>query len=188
MIRFFSVAIFVTAFTIAGISQVSYDYDKEADFNQYKTYSFLGWQKNSGELINDLDKQTLFDAFKNEFEERGMQYVKEGGEMMVSLYLVIKEKQQVEAYTNYTGGYGLARPWGYGYGAGMVGGTANTTVNTYDYQEGTLVMDCYDESSKKLLFQGVYKGVVQAKAQKRDKTIPKNVKKLMKNYPVKPMK
>lgn len=184
-IKFFGVATLIFAFSIASMAQVSYNFDKETDFNQYKTYSFLGWQKNSGELINDLDKQTLFDAFKSEFAKRGMQYVKEGGEMMVSLYLVIQEKQQVEAYTNYTGSYGLARPWGYG--AGMIGGTANTTVNTYDYQEGTLVMDCYDETTKKLLFQGTYKGVIQAKAQKRDKTIPKNVSKLMKNYPVKPV-
>lgn len=186
MIRLFSVAILVIAFTSAGISQVSYDYDKTADFSKYKTWSFIGWQKDSGELMNQLDKETLYNAIKSEFEERGIEYVKEGGEMMVSLYLVIKEQQQVEAYTNYTGGYGFARPWGYG--AGIVGGTANTTYNTYDYQVGTLVMDCYDATSKDLLFQGIYKGAVQEKAQKRDKTIPKNVSKLMKNFPVQPEK
>jgi len=186
MIKLVGIVTLIFTFSFAGLAQVSYDYDKEADFSKYKTWSFLGWQKDSGDLMNQLDKETLYNAFKSEFEERGIEYVKDGGEMMVSLYLVIKEKQQVEAYTNYTGGYGLARPWGYG--AGIVGGTSNTTYNTYDYQEGTLVMDCYDETSKKLLFQGVYKGVVQEKAQKRDKTIPKNVKKLMKNFPVQPTK
>lgn len=186
MIKSLGIAILVLAFAYTGIAQVSYDYDKQADFSKYKTWSFIGWQKDSGDLMNELDKETLYNAIKSEFEERGIEYVKDGGEMMVSLYLVIKEQQQVEAYTNYTGGYGFARPWGYG--VGIAGGTANTTYNTYDYQVGTLVMDCYDSEAKNLLFQGIYKGAVQEKAQKRDKTIPKNVAKLMKNFPVEPMK
>ena len=38
-------------------AQVTYDYDKEANFTQYKTYSFGGWQEDSDKLINDLDKK-----------------------------------------------------------------------------------------------------------------------------------
>jgi hypothetical protein len=185
MIRFLSVVVLILAFSVAGMAQATYDYDKSVDFTQYKTYSFLGWQDDSDTIINSLDKQTILDAVQHEFEERGMQYVNEGGEMMVSLYIVIKQEKQLEAYTNYTGGYGMG-PWGYGYG-GMVGGTANTTVNTVTYDMGTLVLDCFDEKSKKLIFEGIYKGEVEEKAQKRDKTIPKHIAAMMKNYPVKPV-
>jgi hypothetical protein len=187
MKKLFSTTFLIFAISLTSLSQVSYDYDKSVDFSKYKTYSFLGWQKDSDTLMNQLDKQRMLDAFKNEFESRGLQYVDNGGEMMLSLYLVIKEEKQVEAYTNYTGGYGGVGRWGYGYG-GVVGGTANTTYSTYNYQEGTLVMDCYDEASKKLIYQGVYKGEVEAKAQKRDKTIPKHVSQLLKNFPIKPVK
>ena len=178
--------------SLSAVSQVSYDSDKSVDFSKYKTYSFLGWQKDSNKQINDLDKQSLEQAFKNEFESRGMQYVSENGQMAVALYLVVDAKQSVTAYTDYTGGlgYGGVGSWGIGYygGVGMGMGSSTTSYNTYDYQEGTLIMSCYDEESKHLLWQGTYKGVVQAKAQKRDKTIPKHVKQLMRNYPIEPMK
>ena len=100
--------------------------------------------------------------------------------------MVVDNKQSVTAYTTYTGGfgYGLGRP----FGVGAVGVGANTTFNEYDYQEGTLILDCYDEKSKKLMWQGVYKGVVADKPQKREKTIPKHVKAMMKKYPIQPMK
>ena len=180
--------------SLSAAAQVSYDSDKSVDFSKYKTYSFLGWQKDSNKQINDLDKQTLEQAFKNEFDSRGMQYVKENGQMAVALYLVVDAKQSVTAYTDYTGGlgygvgYGGYRSWGVGYYGGVGMGTATTSYDTYDYQEGTLIMSCYDEKTKHLLWQGTYKGVVQAKAQKRDKTIPKHVKQLMRNYPIEPMK
>jgi len=176
--------------SLGAVSQVSYDTDKSADFSKYKTYSFLGWQKDSGKQINDLDKQTLEEAFKNEFESRGMQYVKENGQMAIALYLVVDAKQSVTAYTDYTGGlgYGGISPWGIGYYGGVGMGTSNTTYSTYDYNEGTLIMSCYDENTKHLLWQGTYKGVVQAKAQKREKTIPKHIKQLMRNYPIEPLK
>ena len=176
--------------SLGAVSQVSYDSDKSVDFSKYKTYSFLGWQKDSTKLIDDLDKQRIQDAFTNEFESRGMQYVKENGQMAIALYLVVDAKQSVTAYTDYTGGlgYGGMRPWGVGYYGGVGMGTATTTYNTYDYQEGTLILSCYDEASKHLLWQGTYKGVIQAKAQKREKTIPRHVKQLMRNYPIEPIK
>ncbi len=182
----------ILAFSIflsfGALAQASYDTNKSADFSKYKTYSFAGWQKDSGKQINGMDKQRLRDALTHEFETREMQYVKENGQMAIVLYFVVDAKQSVSSYTNYTGGlgYGGVRSWGLGFNAGIGMGSSNTTYDTYDYKEGTLIMSCYDESTKELLWQGTYKGVVQEKAQKRDKTIPKHIRQLMKNYPVKP--
>ena len=171
------------------VAQVTHEKDNSIDFSKYKTYSFLGWQKDSDSLINDIDKQRLLDALKSEMEKRELNYADSNGDMMISLYLVIANKQSVTAYTDYTGGmgYGVGMP-GWGYGAGMGMGTATTSYNTYDYQEGTLVMDAHDETSKKLIWQGIYKGAIQAKANKREKTIPKNIGKLMNGFPIEPVK
>ena len=79
-------------------------------------------------------------------------------------------------------GYGPR--WGYGMGGGM----ATTSVSEYDYQVGTLVIDFYSTETKKLIWQGINTETVNDKPEKRDKTIPKTVKKLMKKYPVKPIK
>jgi hypothetical protein len=106
----------------------------------------------------------------------------------ITLFITIKDKTSTTAYTNFNGGFGYGRGFGYGYGMGGMGmGSASTTVSENDYQEGTIVIDFYDEKSKDLLFQGTLQSVVK-KGDKREKTIPKEIAKLMKKYPVKPMK
>jgi hypothetical protein len=47
-----------------------------------------------------------------------------------------------------------------------------------------LVIDGYDSSSKNLVWQGTLVKTVKSNASKRDKTIPKNIAKLMKKYPI----
>lgn len=174
-------------FSVAGYAQISSDYDKSTDFMAYKTYSFEGWQKDSDSLVNDFDKKRILDAFKSEFDSRGMSYVQTGGDALVALYLVLDNKTSTTGYTSYMGGmgYGVGRGWGMGVG-GMGMGTATTTYSEDDYTEGTLVVDLYDASSKKLVWQGVNTSVVEDKPSKREKTIPKKISKLMKQYPVDP--
>ncbi len=174
--------ILLTALSLAvlGTAQINSDYDKTVDFTKYKTFSFAGWQDDSDKLINDLDKARIYKSFKEEFALRGINYQETNADMVVSLYLVIDNKTSTTAYTNYMGGmgYGYRARWGYGMGY------ATTTYSENDYQVGTLVIDCYDSSSKKLMWQASSQGTIQTKASKREKTIPKKIKKLMKKYPI----
>lgn len=160
-----AVLIYTSAF-----SQVTADFDKTVDFGKYKTYSFAGWQKDSGKILNDLDKKRFQDAFQSEFTERGLKIVTDNADAVVTLYLVVDNKTSTTAYTSFNGGmgYGMGRGWGMGVG-GVGLGSATTTYNEDDYQEGTLVVDVYDASSKKLIWQGTSKGTVQAKPAKRKK-------------------
>jgi len=176
---------FVSA-TNFGLAQVKSDYDKKADFTTYKTYSFAGWQKDSDKQLNEFDKKRILDALKAEFDARGMSLVESGADATISIYIVIDSKTSTTAYTNYNGGmgYGMGRGWGMGYG-GMGMGSSTTTYSQDDYLEGTLVVDVYDESSKNLVWQGIITKTVKEKPEKREKSIPKNIAKLMKEYPVK---
>lgn len=165
-------------------AQVNSDFDKNTDFSKYKTYSFLGWQKNSDQIINDFDKKRIYDAFKAEFSARGMEYVESGGDAAISFFIVVNEKTSTTAYTDFNTGYGYRGRWGWGMGPGY----ATTTYHESDYREGTFVVDMYDSGSKDLVWQGVMTKAINENPQKREKTIPKNVKKLMKKFPVKPGK
>ena len=177
------IAIFLCAVNYTD-AQVNSDYDKTVDFSKYKTFTFKGWEKNSDQQLNDLDKNRILDAFKSEFDSRGLKADNDNPDMAVTLFIVLDDKTNTTAYTNYTGGMGYGAGWGYG--AGM--GSSTTSVSTYDYVEGTLVIDFYDEETKKLIWQGTLEDTVNEKPKKREKSIPKNVAKLMKNYPVKPLK
>jgi hypothetical protein len=86
------------------------------------------------------------------------------------------------------GGYGMGAYGGPGWGWGMGMGTSSTTYQENDYEVGTLVVDGYDATSKKLIWQGTLVKTLNSNAGKNDKSIPKSITKLMKKYPIKPIK
>ena len=177
------VALFCTGiYGHRAYSQVTADYDRAVDFTKYTTYGFAGWQNDSDQQLNDLDKERIHDAFISEFSERGITK-SENPEMRICLFIVIDQKTSTTAYTTYMGGMGYGPYWGWGMGAGV--GSSTTTYSQNDYKEGTLVIDCYDEVTKKLIWQGVMTATVK-NPKKREKSIPKNIAKLMSKYPVKP--
>ena len=163
-------------------AQVTADYDKTVDFTKFKTYTIAGWQKDSDSLLNDIDKKTLLAALSSELASRNLTLASSDAtpDIIITLYLVIKNETSISAYTDYNGGlgYGYGARWGYGMGS------ATTTYSENDYQVGTLVLDMYDGTTKSLLWQGVSQSTINAKANNRDKTIPKKVAALMKKYPV----
>ena len=184
-------AVLITAFfsSSAFAQKAKSDYDKNTDFTKYKSYAFAGWQQDSDKQLNDFDKKRILESLKSEFDVRGMNLVESGADAWVSVFIVIDAKTSTTAYTNYNGGmgYGMGRGWGMGYG-GMGMGSSTTTYSENDYLEGTFVVDIYDESSKDLVWQGVITGTVKEKPEKREKRIPKSMAKLMKKYPVAPVK
>jgi len=176
----FSVAILSACSSIS----VTADWDKTVDFNSYKTYSYYGWAKESDKILNPFDKERIEQAFSDEFDKRGIQYVESGGDLVVSLFIVIDQKTGVTAYTDHygTGGYGYYSPWGWG------AGYSTTSYHEYDYLVGTLVCDVFDHSTKKLIWQGVGSGTIDDNPNKRDRNIPKSVAQIMSYYRVQPMK
>lgn len=161
--------------------RVTSDYDKTVDFTQHKTYSFLGWQDNSDKLLNRLDRDRWEKAFAEQFDKRGYQYVKDGGDIVVSLFLVVDEKTGKTAYTTHVGG-----AYGYRWGWGM--GTSYTTVEEYEYEVGTLVVDVFDGQTKDLIWQGVGSDTVIDNPKERERKIPYFARNVMYKYPIKPGK
>jgi hypothetical protein len=167
--------------------KVVHDYDKSVDFSKYKTYEYYGWADNSDQILNQLDKDRIEKAFGMEFSKRGLMYVENNGDLIVTLYIVTQQKQQTTATT--TGmGAGYGGYYGYGPGWGWGGGMATTTYNTYDYTVGTLVVDVYDKSNKQLIFEASGSGEINENPKNREKSIPNTVAQIMYSYPVKPMK
>jgi hypothetical protein len=165
---------------------VSYDYDKQADFTKYTTYSYYGWAKGSEQVLNRFDQERIEDAVAAELNARGFKYVESDGELTVSLFIQFDQKTGVNAYTNHYGGgpygyrYGPGWGWGYGY--------STTTYQEYDYLVGTLVIDIFDHQQKSLIWQGVGSKTVDGDPDTREKNIQHAVKAIMANYPVKPLK
>ncbi len=169
---------------------VTTDYDNTVDFTKYKTFEYYGWADESDKMLNDLDKRRIEQAFGDEFAKRGLQYVESGGDLVVTLFIVVKEKTEQRAtttgssgmYGGYYGGY-----YGYGPGWGWGPSYSSTTVTQHDYKVGTLVVDVFDKAEERLIWESIGKGTVDDSPQTREIETPKSVAKIMKDYPVSPL-
>ena len=187
----------VVSFALVSCSSIKYnvDLDGSADFPSFKTYQFYGWAEESNKILNTIDQERVESAFGRELDKRGMKYVEEGGDLVVTLYIITEEKTSKSATTtNMGGGYGYGYGGYYGYGpsygwggAGM-GGSSHTTYSEYDYTVGTLIIDIYDAKDKKLIWESISKGTLKEKTKGREERINSTVSKMMIKYPVEPIK
>lgn len=183
--------IVVTFLASCSSINVTYDYDKDADFSEYETYEFLGWADESDKILSQIDKKRIQEAFAAEFAARGLELVESGGDMAVSLFIVVNEKTGVTAYTDYyTMGGVYGRPYVYGPGWGWGYGYSTTRYQEYDYLVGTLVLDVFDNESRNLVWQGVGSKTIDddANTAVREKNIKRVARAIMNYFPVKPVK
>ncbi len=154
--------------------KVGYDYDRSANFSQYKTYTFTNDALNYP--INELNRQRVLAAIESELNAKGLSK-SDNGDVLVDIKLTA-ERQQTATATN-TGPYGA----GYGYRWG--GGFSTTQINVETYIEGTLFIDLIDNAKKQLVWQG--RGVKtldkDATPEQRDQRIKEAVNLIMKQYP-----
>jgi hypothetical protein len=156
---------------------VSSDFDRQADFASYKTYSFT---KEAMELpINDLNRKRIIDAVSTELAAKGFTQ-SDQADVWIDLVVATQEKQSATA-TSSPGYYGA----GYRYGWG--GGFSTTTINVENYTEGTLFVDMVDASKKQLVWQGraVATLTPEARSEKREARINEAVKQIFTRYPPK---
>ncbi len=175
--------IFLFILLLSGCStlKVNSDYDKEIDFNSFKSFTFLEWPKENWSLIGEFDKERIINGVKAQMLDRGYMYQEIGGDLGIALYVVVNTETATSSYSTYYGGHygGYAYSPGWGWG----GGYAATSYTTTDYTTGTLVIDIFDESTKKLAWQVVGSGTVNSDPEKRESNTGRVFNYLFKDYP-----
>ncbi|NNF18616.1 MAG: DUF4136 domain-containing protein [Flavobacteriaceae bacterium] len=154
------------------------DYDREADFNTYKSYAFYKTGIDKAE-ISDLDKKRILRAIEAEMNSRG--FVKsQSPDLLVSIFT--KEKERVEVF-NYSYGFGWG--WGYPYWGGYWGpwgGYWGPNVSTRT--EGALYIDLIDAKNKELVWQGRGQGSLSVQnMEKKEERIKEFVREILAKYP-----
>lgn len=167
------------AAVIAACSSIkaSYDYDKQADFSNYKTYAY-----SEGTLklpVQELNRNRVLEAIDHEMSARGFSK-SDNPDVLLDLHVKTEQKRDATATTT---GAGMYRPWAYGYG----GGFTTTQIDVNDYIEGTLFINMVDKASDKLVWQGRGTKVIDedASAEKREANINKGIASIFENYPPK---
>ncbi|MDA8847602.1 DUF4136 domain-containing protein [Flavobacteriaceae bacterium] len=163
---------FVLFLTSCQSVRVAVDYDKSAQFKSFKTFGFLKEGIDRAE-INDLDKRRILRSIETVLIEKGFT-MSETPDLIVNFFT--KERQQVNIYNNnrfnYFGGMG------YGWGPFM-----GSQVNVLSSQQGTLFIDIIETNNKELIWQGVGKGSLTARVNKKEELIHSFVTSILENYP-----
>ena len=168
--------IFFIFLFFAGCSTLSVesDYDDGYDFSKVKTYTVKHHAK-EGE--NTLLNDRITAALEHVISSKGYQKQDDKGSDLIFVYHY-NVKDKVDIRTDYQM-VGIRR---YGYGGGMV-----ATTNSYEYKEGTIIVDALDKNSKKIVWRSV--GVLEVEQkdtpQERKKYVSEIITKLMEKFPKK---
>ena len=162
----------------ATIYDVKYDYDKQAIFESLKTYDWMTVPEKAN--IDSLNVERVKKAVNAELQAKGYIMTSNNPDFLIAEHLGKKDKVQITS-------------WGYDYGPydryrGGYRGPAG--ISTHEYEEGSLILDFVDSKSKKMIWRGVAKAIVDTAntPEKREKLINEAVQEILKNYPPKPDK
>ncbi len=158
--------------------KVSHDYDKSVDFTKYKTYAIYKLEDKSGS-VSQLNQNRLLAAIKTQMTAKGFTESETNPDVLVNVVTIFKDKQSVTANTNYYGYGGYYRP--YAWGGGMASGT--TTYSTYDYKDGSIIIDVVDAAKKQLIWQGMGNKEIDKPAKDPEPVINDAVAKIMASFP-----
>jgi hypothetical protein len=161
-------------FLLAGKSsaqQVKIDYDRSANFAQYKTYS---WAQVKTKDALDVDR--IKAAVNAALAAKGWTQVDSSGDVSIVAIEITQNQQTLNTfYDGFGGGFGWRRFGGGGFGE------ATTTTETY--KVGTLVVDLFDAKTKQLLWRGTSSDTLSNNSDKNIKNLDKGVDKMFKKFP-----
>jgi Domain of unknown function (DUF4136) len=163
--------LFLAALGTAFAQQVKTDFDHQANFSRYKTYS---WQEIKP--ANSLWDARIKNAVDAQLTAKGWTQVASGGDVAVVAIKTSQTQRSLQTfYDGFGGGWGWRRFGGGGFG--------EATTTEQDYKEGTLVIDLYDAKTKQLIWRGSAEDMVSNKAEKNEKNLEKGVAKMFKKFP-----
>jgi hypothetical protein len=151
------------------------DYDRSADFTSYKTFSIYPLKTQGN--VNQLNQDRIVKYLRVEMAKRGFKEANANADLMVNAVTVMKDKKGITATTSYAYG-GFYRPYAYW------GAPAYTSVSTYDYKDGSLVIDVIDSKSSKMVWTGSGSGEVYKQPKNPEETISNVVGKIMAEFPI----
>jgi len=155
----------------SSAGQVKTDFDRQADFTRYKTYS---WEqiKTQDPLVVDRIKSAVNAALS----AKGWTPVNSGGDISIVAMEITKNQQTLNTfYDGMGGGWGWRRFGGGGFGE------ATTTTETY--KVGTLVVDLFDAKTKELVWRGNASDTLSNNSDKNIQNLNKDVQKMFKQFP-----
>ena len=195
------VCIVVLAGCSTTYNAVSTDYDRSADFNQYKTFA---WLPDKADTINTpYNNQIIRNNIRNYYgqcmSDRGYSFNAENPDILMQLVITNAKKERIlPSYSStyyyrpyyYGSYYYQPYPFGYyyryypSYSYSTFLGYPNTT--RLEYVNGSITLNFIDRKSNKLVWTGTAEGDIYD-ANVIEKDLHPAVHRILDRYPVKPL-
>jgi hypothetical protein len=161
-------------------TKVASDYAKEIDFKNYKSYEFYGWAPEISMIIDEDQKGYIENAVKSEMAVRNIKQMR-GGDLLISVYIIIDRKTAVTSYTQHYSASALD----YSPGWGWFNSSSPTVFKTIDLNEGTMIIDIFDNHTQKIIWQGVANRELDKTPKSIKANLEKTVASILANFPPK---
>lgn len=138
--------------------QVQNDYDRSVNLKQFKTF----WVQPEKDLTqdpllgSDLNRRRITDAVVQAMESKGYRLDESNPELIVRYLTDVKDRQQVRSNNSMS-------PYWWWYGP------QNNNISTYSYEEGRFIVNIYQNSSNRMIWQGWASGKLKAPNKREDR-------------------
>lgn len=163
--------VLVSALIVAGCAtiKINHDYDREADFSRYSTYS---WIESEVSAANDnpLVHQRLIRAIDQQLEAKGLRQVDANSDLNVTYFGESENMVVLDRVGYYDGWYG----WG---------GVGVSTTRARTYEQGTLVVDLIDVEANRLVWRGIATDTVASSPDAQSRQVETAAQQMFRRYP-----
>ena len=168
--------IFVVALiaTPAMAQKVNIDYAHDYDFDSIKTFQYVDTAE-SNVKGNQMMADRVTNMIKKELREGGLTEVQENPDIYVTYHFTTEDRT---SYTTTNFGYGGYGGGWYGWGGGM----GSSSTQQHNYTDGTLIIDAYGSTDKKMIWRGTGTVTVKAKPEKQIKQVENILTKIGKRW------
>lgn len=145
------------------------DYSHHTNFANFHTYSWIKVQAS-----DPLWDNRIKSAVESQLNAKGWREVPSGGDVSIAAYGSTHEKQSLQTvYDGFGGGW---------YWRGF-GGNGLSTTTPIETPVGSLTVDIFNSSDKKLIWRGTSTQTLTDKPEKNEKKLDKDVAEMFKNFP-----
>ena len=154
--------------------QVSYDQDKSIKISNYKTFGWLDVKGIEGKntdprYYNELTDKRIKIAVDREMTAKGFSTMHTGAQLEMHYHIIVENKTGIisEPTNLINGDYWIKKQ-----------------ASTYQYREGTLIIDIMDVKTNQLVWRGSGTDVITVEITKDPEVaINKTVKEILKKFP-----
>jgi len=169
------------AATPSFAQKVNIDYAHDFDFSGPETFQYVNTEESNAS--NPMMADRIESMIKAKLKAGGATEVTENPDLFITYHVTSEQQTSYTTtsfgYGGYGGGWGGYGRYGYGgYGGSM--GTSSTTARNYTV--GTLIIDAYDGTDKKMIWRATGEITVKDKPEKQIQQVEKILNKIGKKW------